>query len=180
MIYGTAPAFLIARSWEDLAEGAMFSDRDIAASDNACVIGQTVKRELFGYESPIGKEIRLGTMLFRVCGVLSRKGPNIIGMDQDDTILAPWTTVKFRFNSINPGISQTSTNSAPDRVDQILVKASSRKEVPEAIAQITDLLRQRHRIKAGQADDFKVRDQNEANAVMQILRNPLNPPAPGK
>ena len=91
-ISGTTPSFLVVRDWQNMARGEMFSDRDVRNGNKVCVIGNTVKRNLFPGVSPIGKEIRINNVSFRVIGVLSRKGANMMGMDQDNIVLAPWTT----------------------------------------------------------------------------------------
>jgi macrolide transport system ATP-binding/permease protein len=105
-ITGTTPAYLAVRDWEGTAEGDMFSDRDVRNTSKVCLVGQTLKRELFQNESPVGKEIRLQNIAFRVIGVLMPKGANMMGMDQDDVVLAPWTTVKFRVNAMSSTASQ--------------------------------------------------------------------------
>jgi len=196
-IQGTTPQFLDIREWTDLAEGEMFTDRDVRNSTRVCLIGQTLVRELFGGESPIGREIRLQNVTFRVIGVLSRKGANMVGMDQDDIVIAPWTTIKYRVvgssmgnvnqsaaaaassgvNTLNslyptaqlalypvPSALQAADTPQPIRftnVDQIMVAVGATEDVPLAMRQIAELLRERHRIRPGDNDDFSVRDMTE-------------------
>ncbi len=114
-IYGTTPSFLEVREWPT-ADGEMFQDRDVRNASKVCVIGQTVVRELFGSESALGKEVRLNNVPFRIVGILSRKGANMMGLDQDDVLIAPWTAVKFRVS----GSSLANTNqSAASTTDQV-------------------------------------------------------------
>ncbi len=205
-IYGATPSFLEVRDWNDLEEGDPFSDADVRNGARVCLIGQTIKRELFNGQSPLGRELRMQNVSFRVVGVLSPRGANMMGMDQDDIVLAPWTSIKARVsssmltnvnqstaatgsstsatvaaattvNSLNqsyPG-GQTSIYPTVDplrvvdypqqtrftNIDQILVQAASADEIPTAIRQVTDLLHERHHIKAGVPDDFIVRDMTE-------------------
>ena len=95
-INGVAPVYLKIQEWEDFDEGGMFTDADVRNSNKVCVVGTTIRRELFQGESPVGKELRIKNVAFKVVGVLVSKGANMMGMDQDDVVLAPWTTIKYR------------------------------------------------------------------------------------
>ena len=118
-LVGTTPSFLAVRDWEDLSEGDIFTDLDVRNWNRVCLVGETMKRELFMGESPVGKEIRIQNVAFKIIGVLSRKGANMMGQDQDDIVLAPWTTIKYRVSaagvtttsSTNTATSSTATNS---------------------------------------------------------------------
>jgi ABC-type antimicrobial peptide transport system permease subunit len=197
-ISGTTPAFLDVQDWTTLKEGEPFTDRDVLNGNKVCLLGQTVVRELFGDEPPLGKEIRVNNVSFRVVGVLSAKGSNMIGMDQDDVLLAPWTTIKYRVagsmlgnanqssaasgseSSVNtlsnlyPGgqaslypersATQAADNPMPVRfayIDQIMAAATSTADIPSAIRQMRAVLRERHRIRPGESDDFNIRDMTE-------------------
>jgi macrolide transport system ATP-binding/permease protein len=200
-VMGTTAPYLTIRDWEQMDEGEMFTDRDVRNANKVCVIGQTLVKELFDGQSPIGEDLRVKNVSLRVIGVLGRKGSNMMGMDQDDVLLAPWTTVKYRIsdnsaaateaaasssstsevNSLNelyPGstalypeqsATQLANNPQPVRftnVDQISVKARSAAEIPVAMDEITSILRQRHRIRSGQTDDFNLRDMSEMVKMM--------------
>ncbi len=202
-IYGTTPSFLDVRDWTDLDDGEPFTERDVRNSSKVCLIGQTLVRELFGGESPIGQEIRLQNVAFKVIGVLQSKGANMMGMDQDDIVLAPWTTIKYRVsgsslanvnqsaasaqnatvvNSLNqiypnsqrdlypvPSTTEQADTPQPVRfanVDQILAAARTSSQIPNAIQDITALLRERHHIRPGESDDFSIRDMTEMTKAM--------------
>jgi ABC-type antimicrobial peptide transport system permease subunit len=207
-VYGTTPAYLAVRDWSKMAEGEMFTERDVLGSQKVCVIGNTIKENLFGKTSPIGKDIRICNVSLRIVGVLSRKGANMVGMDQDNILLVPWTTVKFRIsgttltntnqstsasaegddsatdtsvntlNDLYPKtkafyLSRTSTQEADrplsvrfSNVDQIVAKAASEKKIEKAIAQITTLLRERHKITNPDNDDFQIRDMAEMTKML--------------
>jgi ABC-type antimicrobial peptide transport system permease subunit len=95
-INGTTPAYLEIRDWDQLVEGSMFTDEDVHAFREVCVVGQTVAHELFGDESPVGQQLRMNNKPIKILGVLSRKGANMYGQDQDDIVIVPWTTLKFK------------------------------------------------------------------------------------
>src|SRR5262249_4174331 len=101
------------RDWTDLAEGEAFTDADVRAAECVCLIGQTPLRELFEGESPLGKQVRVNGVPLRVLGVLRGKGPNMMGLDQDDLILAPWTTVQFRINGLKQSLADLKALAGP-------------------------------------------------------------------
>ena len=118
-IYGTTPSFLDVRDWTDMEDGEPFTDRDVRNSNSVCLLGQTVVRELFGNDDPIGEEVRVQNVRLKVIGVLSRKGANMMGIDQDDILLAPWTTTKFRISSTSATTTNQSANTTTDPTQQV-------------------------------------------------------------
>lgn len=158
-IEGTGPDYLEIRKW-GIEYGDFYTDQDVKAAAKVCVLGKTVADVLFPDMSPVGQTVRIRNVPCKVIGVLTKKGQNAMGQDQDDIILAPWTTVKRRLTWF-------------PYLRQILVSASSPSNIPVAQAQITDLLRMRHKIPSYDADDFTIRNQadlaNAATATTQIL-----------
>jgi ABC-type antimicrobial peptide transport system permease subunit len=118
-IYGSTPAYLSVRDWTDLDEGESFTDSDVRNGSKVCLLGKTIVRELFGDQSPVGKEIRLQNVTFKVVGVLSPKGANMFGMDQDDVVLAPWTTIKYRVAGQSASVTNQSVAAAVDTTNKV-------------------------------------------------------------
>ncbi|MDY6033102.1 MAG: ABC transporter permease, partial [Alloprevotella sp.] len=153
-IYGISADYLEIRQLK-VQDGEMFTDEDIRTSAKVCVIGKTVADNLFpNGEDPVGRTIRFKSIPFRVVGVLKSKGYNSFGMDQDDLVLAPYTTVMKRILSVT-------------YLQGINASALTEGMTQEAIDEITNLLRESHRIKAGvDEDNFNIRSQEEMAAMM--------------
>jgi macrolide transport system ATP-binding/permease protein len=114
-VYGTTADFLKVRDWEDLEAGDIFGERDVWAESLVCLLGQTLVSELFPDDSPIGKEVYVQNVPLKVIGVLRRKGVNLAGLDQDDILIAPYTTIRNRISGSSPSAS-ASTSGDPGTV----------------------------------------------------------------
>jgi len=159
-IQGVSPDFLKIRSWP-LQEGVNFTQQDVKTSAKVCLVGQTIVSNLFpGGSDPIGKMIRFKNIPFKIIGVLSKKGENTFGQDQDDVILAPVTTVQKRIL-------------ATIYYQTIFASALDEKSTDKAVDEITNVLRASHKLPPGTDDDFTVRSQaeliNTFTATSQIL-----------
>ncbi|NCB08005.1 MAG: FtsX-like permease family protein, partial [Bacteroidia bacterium] len=147
-IYGVNNDYLSIRKYE-LKDGRLFSDQEIETLGKVCFIGQTVVENLFPEGTdPVGQTIRFSSIPLKVIGVLKEKGENSMGQDQDDLIIAPYTTVQRRILAIN-------------FIQSITASAVSEDKSTEAIAEIETILRREHKLQADDEDDFEVRSQAE-------------------
>jgi putative ABC transport system permease protein len=164
-ITGTTGGMLAVRDWT-VEEGTFFSGQDVKAAAKVCVLGRTVADNLFFGQEPVGQNIRIKNVPFRVAGVLTPKGQSPGGHDQDDVVYIPLTAAQRRlFRTPFPGM-----------VQMIYVKAASGGDMDTAVRQVTELLRQRHRIGQGEDNDFRVRNltqfmqaAEQASRVMSLL-----------
>jgi putative ABC transport system permease protein len=149
---GISPDYLYVRKM-GIERGTFFGQGEVDRAENVCVIGRTVSNILFLNADPIGKQIRVAKEPCTVIGLLQAKGQSATGQDQDDTILMPYTTVMKKIKGIS-------------WLDDIWASAISPEAIPEAENEITQLLRERHHLRAAQADDFNIRHPVEfANAI---------------
>ena len=158
---GVSEEFPIVRNWP-IRQGEFFSSRDVAASNKVCVIGYTIVSKLFQTTNPIGETIRIKNIPFRVIGVLEKKGANMVGQDQDNLVLLPYTTVRKRLQG-----------SEFDNVGAIMVSARSITSMPSAQREIDELLAERHRIQIGQPRDYVVQNTTEIANIFGAVTGTL-------
>ncbi len=152
-LQGVSPSYLNIRDWK-LQSGISFTDDDVATSSKVCLLGQTVVNNIFtGGENPVGKVIRFKKIPLKVIGVLEKKGENTFGQDQDDIILAPYTTVQKRILAIT-------------YVQTIYASAVDEKSSDTATKEVSAILRANHKLKYSEIDDFTVRTQAELISTM--------------
>ena len=153
-VYGESPEYLDIKLWQ-LKDGICFNEEDVRKSAKVCVVGTTVVEELFGDKNydAVGKTIRFTSIPFRIIGILKSKGYNNWGMDQDNVIIAPYTTVMKRISA------QTYYNS-------IVVSAISEELSEKATEELTEILRRNHKIKEDAENDFTIRSQQEMMETM--------------
>ncbi len=161
-VIGTLPSFLTVRDWR-LSAGFAFADSDVRSATRVALLGQTVARNLFGDEDPVGKTIRIRNSPYLVLGVLAAKGQSLDGRDQDDTVLVPVTTAQRKLF----GTQFAGT------VRFIMAQAESAEAMAKVEKSINELLRQRHRIHEGAENDFSVRNltamANTAAETAQVM-----------
>jgi len=159
-VVGESPEYFSIREWP-LADGAVFTDQDVRSANKVAIIGKTVAVQLFGEDDPIGQIIRVRQVPFVVVGVLTPKGLSVMGSDQDDVIIAPYTSVMKRL------LRQTTLRA-------INIQAESPEMLTPVQRQIEAVLREHHHIVPGKDDDFTVRNQQEiaemATATSKIMR----------
>ena len=156
-ILGESPDYLTIRDWA-LTSGAMFTDQDIRGAGKVCIVGKTIITQLFPTEDPIGQTIRIRNIPFKILGVLTSKGLSVMGTDQDDVVVIPYTSAMKRVSK--------RTN-----INMINVQAESAEVASRIQTDMADLLRQRHRLEGGRDDDFTIRGQEEiANAATATTR----------
>lgn len=152
-IYGISPDYMEIRRYQ-VEDGEMFSDQDIAVAAKVCVVGKTVVDNLFpGGENPVGKVIRFQKLPFKIVGVLESKGYNSMGMDQDDLILAPYTTIQKKVLAIT-------------HLQGLTCSALKEEYTEQAIDEISEILRRNHKLKADEEDDFTIRSQQELSSML--------------
>lgn len=152
-VYGVNEEFLDIRGYK-VQDGDIFSEQDIKTAAKVCLVGKTVIDQLFtNGGNPVGKVIRFGSIPFRIVGVLESKGYNSMGMDQDNLIITPYTTVMKRILAVT-------------YLQEIVCSALSEEYTDEAISEITDVLRRNHKLKEADDDDFNIRSQQELSSMM--------------
>ena len=152
-VYGISPDYLEIRRYK-VDDGEMFSEQDIQTAAKVCIVGKTVVDNLFpNGENPIGKVIRFKSLPFRIVGVLESKGYNSMGMDQDDLILAPYTTIQKKVLAIT-------------HLQGITCSALKEEYTDQAIDEITEILRRNHKLKESDDDDFTIRSQQELSTML--------------
>jgi putative ABC transport system permease protein len=134
------------KKW-DVSEGGWFSEQEVRSGAKVCLFGTTIAKELFPHTSPVGKIVRVANVPMEVIGVLTSKGTNLWGSDDDSQVIMPWTTMRQRIST---------SGKSRKKINRVLVGATSTALLPQAMEQAKELLRYRHKIKDGAADDFRV------------------------
>ena len=152
-VYGISPGYMEIRRYK-VQDGEMFTEQDINTAAKVCLVGKTVVDNLFpNGENPVGKIIRFQKLPFRIVGVLESKGYNSMGMDQDDLILAPYTTIQKKILAIT-------------HLQGITCSALKEEYTEQAIDEITEILRRNHKLKDSDDDDFTIRSQQELSSML--------------
>jgi putative ABC transport system permease protein len=145
----------------EIKSGRMFTEQEVSSAAKVCLIGQTVADNLFGNDvDPVGQTIRFKNIPVKVVGLLKEKGENTFGMDQDDLLIGPYTTVQKRMLAIT-------------HINTILCSAMSEETTEQAVTEITAVMRFSHRLAAGDEDDFQIRTQAELVSTFSSISNIL-------
>ena len=156
-MFGVGPDYVIVRDWP-MEAGEFFTTRDVIAASKVGVVGKTVADQLFPEENPIGQTLRVKNIPLTVIGVLSKKGANLVGQDQDDVVLMPYTTVRKRLEG-----------SPFANVGFAMASAQSEEVTALALQEIRSLLSERHRIPPGGEADFEVRNMAEVENIFNMV-----------
>ncbi|MBP5419326.1 MAG: ABC transporter permease [Bacteroidales bacterium] len=151
-VYGVSPEYLEIRQ-NEIADGVCFDESHVSSAAKVCVVGQTVVDNLFPDGDAVGKVIRFKSIPMTIIGVLKKKGYNSMGMDQDDLVLAPYTTIQKRVLAIT-------------YLQSIYASAIAEEQTTAAIEEISEILRQNHKIGRNDDDDFNIRSQEELSSMM--------------
>ncbi|MDE5693280.1 MAG: ABC transporter permease [Duncaniella sp.] len=152
-VYGVTPEYLDIRKLK-VKDGSIFSDQDIKSAAKVCILGKTVVDNLFSNgEDPVGRVVRFGKIPLTVIGVLESKGTNSMGQDQDDVVIAPYTTVMKRILAV-------------DYLQELFASAVDESQTEETIDNITEVLRANHRLKEDADNNFEIRSQQELSQMM--------------
>lgn len=162
LLVGTTISYFPIRRYA-VGRGEMWTETDELVKTKVCIIGATVAEKLFGSDDPVGRTLRIGSHPYRVIGVLEAKGNSPFGEDQDDRIMMPVGSFRARVMHTSPG-----------RVDMLLASSTSEQTTLRAQAQITSILRQRHRIQDGKDADFRVNTQSEFRDAQQAIAGVLS------
>ena len=158
-LFGVSPEYFDIRQWYAVM-GRVLTEDDERQGSKVCVVGETIRLELFGSVDPVGAELRVHDTSCRVVGVLAAKGASTFGQDQDDLVLMPATTYARRI-------------AGDDKISVIMMSAISEDRIDEAKAQVESVLRERRRISPGEDDDFTVRDMREMIALIGTVTGVL-------
>ena len=156
-VIGTTTDFFDIRNWQ-IEAGSFWAPSAETVGEKVCVIGATVREELFGSEDPVGHVIRIGQHPFRIVGLLKTKGQSPFGRDQDDVVVMPVLTMRAKLSPTRPGI-----------VHRILLSADSPTAVNRVKREATAILRQRHRLAEGSENDFRIRSQEEFRRTQEQI-----------
>jgi putative ABC transport system permease protein len=158
---GVGPDYVVVRNWP-MASGDFFTEREVTGASKVCVLGYSVARQMFPDADPVGEQVRIKNIPFTVIGVLTRKGANLVGQDQDNIVLMPYTTVRKRLQ-----------NSAFSNVDVVFLSARSELLSPQAEREVRALLAERHRLPPGEPPDFEVRNTADVAKVFAAIMGSL-------